>query len=74
MPDYYKGRRVLFFDGGELIYWSNLFDMLESFMGVNCCMKSDPELWLHFRAILDRLAVLTHDADVSEVVTLFLAD
>jgi len=74
MMDSYKGRRVLFVDNSEIGYWSNLFFMLKDSMGAECCMVKDPELQTHFCAILDRLAVLTHDSEVSEFVTLFLCD
>ena len=74
MEDFYRGRKVLFSDDGELCYWSNLFYMLADSMGVECCMMKDPEVQNHFQAILDRLNFLSRDSEVSEIVTLFLSD
>lgn len=74
MTDYYKGHRVVASDDGDVAFWSQLFFSLDDVAGPLSCMKVDPELRLHYRAILDRLSVLSGGDSFSRVEVLYLAD
>ncbi|MBR1690663.1 MAG: hypothetical protein IJ713_07815 [Oscillibacter sp.] len=78
MLDVYNGHRVVAVEDADVAFWEQLFSMLGEMAGPTRCLRTDPELWQHYCAIMERLAVLSNAAlvdgsDVSPVV-LYLSD
>lgn len=74
MSDFYKGRRVVATDDGDIAFWSQLLFALDDVAGPCSCMKADPELRQHYLAVLDRLRVLSGGDGFSRIEVLYLAD
>lgn len=74
MQEYLQGKKVLFVDDDCRVFYSDLFQMIADSAGVTSCLRTDPELSLHFRAMQKRFAQLIQDERCIETVTVGLTD
>lgn len=74
MQEYLQGKKVLFVDDDCRVFYSDLFQMLSDSAGLASCLRTDPELSFHFRAMQKRFAELIQDEKCIETVTVGLTD
>lgn len=56
--EYLMGRKVLFVDEDCTVFFSDVFEMINSFAGKACCLRTDPVLAFHFEAMQKRFGEL----------------
>ena len=72
--DYLQGKKVLFVDEDCRIFYTDLFYMIADNAGPTSCLRTDPELSFHFRAIQERLKELIQNEKCVETISVGLAD
>ena len=72
--DYLQGKKVLFVDDDCRVFYSDLFCMIADSAGNTSCLRADPELSFHFRAMQERFKELLQDEKCVETISVGLTD